>query len=76
MASEKAFGCFSDVFSPFRPPFRKGLAVAFSLSPIVYGAAVYYEANVGSLIGLILLVLLSVDLPLLETLYSRDLIPI
>jgi len=57
----QAFGLFAAVFlliQEINPPFRRTLAVLFGLSPIVYGASVYYEANVGSLIGLIMLILL------------------
>ena len=57
----QAFGFFAAVFLLIReldPPFPKAVCVLFAVSPVIYGASVYYEANVGSLIGLILLILL------------------
>ena len=57
----QAFGLFAAVFlliQEMNPPFQKTLAVLLGLSPIIYGASVYFEANVGSLIGLIMLILL------------------
>lgn len=57
----QAFGFFAAVFlliQELDPPFAKGQCVLFALCPVIYGASVYYEANVGSLIGLIMLVLL------------------
>ncbi len=54
----QAFALFASVFLLIReldPPFRKAQMILFALSPVIYGASVYLEANVGSLIGLIVL---------------------
>ena len=57
----QAFSFFAAVFLLIRemnPEGRIIQSVLFGLSPLVYGASVYYEANIGSLVGLIGLVLL------------------
>lgn len=57
----QAFGFFAAVFLLIRElgtPHWKVQAVLFAISPVIYGASVYYEANVGSLIGMIMLTLL------------------
>ena len=41
-----------------KPAWPRFQYVAFCLSPVIYGVSVYYEANIGSLIGMIVLILL------------------
>ncbi len=57
----QAFAFFLAVFLLIRelnPPRPWVLYVLFGISPVIYGASVYYEANIGSVTGLIVLVLL------------------
>ncbi|MBQ8072603.1 MAG: hypothetical protein IJ231_02455 [Clostridia bacterium] len=57
----QAFAFFAALFLLIReldPPYRRAQSVLYALSPVFYGASVYYEANIGSLVGLIALVLL------------------
>ncbi len=57
----QSFSLFAAVFLLIRelnPPGRRLLTALFALSPLVYGASVYYEANVGCAAGIILLAIL------------------
>lgn len=57
----QAFTFFTAVHLLIRelnPPGKGMLYWIFSLSPVIYGASVYYEANVGCVVGVIALVLL------------------
>ena len=57
----QAFAFFSAVFLLIRelkPAYRKLQYLLFALSPVIFGASVYYEANIGSAAGMIALLLL------------------
>lgn len=57
----QAFAFFVAVFLLIRevsPPGWKGQRVLFAVCPLIYGASVYYEANIGSAVGMIVLILL------------------
>ncbi len=62
----QAFSLFAAVLLLIReidPPWRRGMGALFALSPMIYGASVYYEANVGSFAGIAALILLLRGLP-------------
>lgn len=60
----QAFSFFAAVFLLIRalnPAWRRAQTLLFALCPLVYGVSVYYEANIGSLVGIIGLLLLFRD---------------
>ena len=62
----QAFAFFAAVFLLIRelnPALKRPLYFLFAISPIIYGASVYYEANIGSAIGIIMLILLLRRVP-------------
>lgn len=57
----QAFAFFAAIFLLIRelcPPGWKLQCVFFAVCPLIYGASVYYEANIGSAVGMIVLILL------------------
>ncbi len=57
----QAFACFAAVLLLIREtgaPGHRALGVLFAVCPLIYGASVYFEANVGSFAGIAALILL------------------